>query len=171
MMHGVTSCARQPPTEVPLAETNILALFTPQDDGPGSNTTQVIGILGRTLLVPGTKPLHQPIQALLRRLPDTPWAGAQLSELLHSACSADSLEKGTNQAAPGSRSGLPAALVSCLGSSALASHLRLQATDLLPALCASIEHALPVAHDQGPSRLTQDQLEDLLDSSESLGGL
>ncbi|KAL6781504.1 hypothetical protein ACKKBG_A11425 [Auxenochlorella protothecoides x Auxenochlorella symbiontica] len=142
-----------------------------EDDGPGSNTTQVIGILGRTLLVPGTKPLHQPIQALLRRLPDTPWTGAQLSELLHSACSADSLEKGTTQAAPGSRSGLPAALVSCLGSSALTSHLRLQATDLLPALCAIIEHALPVAQDQGPSRLTQDQLEDLLDSISGLHGV
>lgn len=129
----------------------------------------MIGVLGRTLLVPGTKPLHQPIQSLLRRLPDIPAAGDILSGLLMHACQAQSPAGAAAQEGSGWRSGLPAALVSCLGSSALVGHLELQATTLLPTLCACIKQTLPAVAGQAPLRLTQEQLEDLLDSSESEG--
>jgi hypothetical protein len=124
----------------------------------------VIDVLGQTLLVPGTKPLHQSIQALLRNLPDVGASAGQLSALLENAVlGSDSLA-------------LPAALVSCLGSGALSPHLVLEPSTLLPLLCRAANSVADACSAQRPSpdgtsppELRQDQIDLVLDSGRVLG--
>lgn len=92
-------------------------------------TSIVVSVLGQTLLVPGSKPLHQPIQSLLKRLPRLDEVALHVSHLL--------LEPSATL-----DGGLPAALVSCLGSPALRPHLKLDPGTLLPCLCELLRRAL-----------------------------
>ena len=133
--------------------------FIPIQSTQGAQATElsdtldtVTRVLGQTMLVPGTKPLHQPIQGLFKILPDLGRVAEELTMLLQTAARSPD---------PAVSSGLPAALVSCLGSPALRGHLDLDAELLLRCACAQLGRAtgLIAGH-----QASQEGLDLLLDS-------